>query len=144
MKIYIAGFGVFRPDAISYGENLKQICAQFGHEGLYPLDNQCDSAEDIYKGNIGLIREADAVIADINPFRGSEPDSGTAFEIGFAAALGKKIICYMDDTRPMKEKITDSFYAVEDFGLPVNLMIAASAKIVGGGFFEAVKMLENC
>ena len=143
MKIYLAGFGVFRPDAVKYGEELKAICQSYGHEGLYPLDNQCDSAKEIYEGNIELIKKADAVIADVNPFRGMEPDSGTAFEIGYATALGKTVICYLSDGRDLKEKITDDFYSVEDFSLPVNLMIGIGARVVEGDFKDALKSLDK-
>lgn len=141
MKIYIAGFGVFRKDAAEYGKILKNICGKYGYEGLYPLDNESDNAEEIYRGNISLIKKADVIIADINPFRGQEPDSGTAFEIGYAAALGKRIICYMENAEELKSKIKPDEFSVEDFGFPVNLMLACSADIVQGGFEDAVKKL---
>ena len=35
-----------------------------------------------------------------------ELDSGTAFEIGYGIALGKRVVLYMDDTRDYKEKLT--------------------------------------
>ena len=42
--------------------------------------------------NLEAIRAADFVMANLNDFRGpGEPDSGTAFEVGFAAALGKPV-----------------------------------------------------
>lgn len=39
LTIYLAGPDVFRPDALTHGQNLKALCAEFGHRGLYPLDN---------------------------------------------------------------------------------------------------------
>ena len=40
LRIYLAGPGVFRPDALEQGERLKALCAEFGFIGLYPLDKQ--------------------------------------------------------------------------------------------------------
>ena len=97
LKIYLAGPDVFRPDAFAQGERLKALCAELELQGLYPLDhsvperiaNPPEQALWIYQANLNLIAEADAVLANLNPFRGAEPDSGTAFELGYAAALGK-------------------------------------------------------
>jgi hypothetical protein len=98
-RIYLAGFDVFRCDANEHGEHLKQLCRDRGFVGLYPLDGQLlsslqrqDAARWIYSANIELIRSADIVMANLDDFRGSgEPDSGTAFEVGFAAALDKPV-----------------------------------------------------
>ncbi len=145
MKIYIAGPDVFEKNAKQIGENYKSLCRQYGHTGLYPLDNECDSSKDIYMGNIALIDEADIVIANGNEFRG-EMDVGTAFEIGYAAAKGKKIYVYMDDTASLVEKIgreDKQGRTVEDFGYPLNLMIAESAAIIQGTFEDCVKKIGH-
>lgn len=143
-KVYLAGWDVFRPKAKEVGEKLKNLCAEYGFEGLYPLDNECSNAKEIYEGNIALIKRADAVIANVNAFRGFEPDSGTAFEIGYAAALGKKVIAYLDESRPMIEWVRDeNGYSIEDFGYPVNLMLAHGAEIVIGNAETALQSLVN-
>lgn len=145
MKIYIAGPDVFEPDAVSIGRRYKNICAEYGHEGLYPLDNECDSSEEIYKGNIELIDKADAVVANGNEFRG-EMDVGTAFEVGFAAARGKKIIIYTDDARSLVEKYgekDEKGRITENFGKPLNLMLAESSEIICGSFEDAIKKLSR-
>lgn len=90
--IYLAGPDVFRPDAEAHGETLKALCAEFGFLGLYPLDHALPAdirepaaqAAWVYRANVGLIERADCVLANLEPFRGSEPDSGTAFEVGYA------------------------------------------------------------
>lgn len=141
-KVYLAGWEVFRPDAVEEGERLKELCARYGFEGLYPLDNECNDARDIYEGNLALIKEADCVIANVNAFRGFEPDSGTSFEIGYAAALNKPVIAYLSESRPMIEWVQDeNGYNIEDFGYPVNLMIAMGAKLVNGDAEDALKEL---
>ncbi len=143
MKIYIAGPDVFEKDAVEIGRKYKEICKKYGHTGLYPLDNECDSSAEIYSGNVNLINEADVIIANGNEFRG-EMDVGTAFEIGYGKAKNKKICIYIDDTATLIEKygtVDEKGRAVEDFGYPLNLMLAESSEIVKGGFEDCVKML---
>lgn len=141
-KVYIAGFDVFYPDAGKRGSKMKMACAEHGLIGLYPLDNEAETAEGIFRGNCALIDQADIVIANINPFRGAEPDSGTAFEVGYACARGKKVYLYLSDARSMREKLGEADkagFSVENFGLPVNLMLACAATVVEGDFTAAVK-----
>lgn len=141
-RVYLAGWDVFRPDAKEYGERLKVLCSEYGFEGLYPLDNEFSDPKDIYRGNIDLIKKADFIIANVNPFRGFEPDSGTAFEIGYGAALNKTVIAYTSRQTPMKEWVKDeNGFSVEDFGFPVNLMLAFGARIVVGTARDALKLL---
>lgn len=147
LKIYIAGPDVFCENAIEIGKKHKEECEKFGFEGLYPLDNICSTSKEIADGNFGLIDKCDVVIANMNPFRGKEPDSGTCCEIGYAIAKGKRVICYMSDTRSMVDKygtVDENGMAIEDFGHPLNLMIAEKADIVEGDFEMAVKFLYSC
>lgn len=145
MKIYIAGPDVFEKNAKEIGEKYKEICKKYGHTGLYPLDNECDSSGEIYLGNVALINESDAVVANGNEFRG-EMDVGTAFEVGYAAAKGKKICIYMDDIRSLVEKYgteDEQGRSVEDFGYPLNLMLSESAEIIKGTFEDCIKKFSR-
>lgn len=150
--VYLAGFDVFRPDAIAQGERLKACCAAQGWLGLYPLDNALPeglqglaAARWICEANLALIRRADAVLANLNNFRGAEPDSGTAFEVGFAVALGKPVVGYLDDGRTLREQLGGvrdaEGFSVEDFGLPRNLMLACTTRLVVGGVQEGLTAL---
>ncbi|WP_082378350.1 nucleoside 2-deoxyribosyltransferase [Caballeronia cordobensis] len=151
-RIYLAGFDVFRRDAKEHGERLKQLCRDPSFVGLYPLDGQVpsslqrqDAARWTYAANIELIRSADIVMANLDDFRGSgEPDSGTAFEVGFAAALGKPVWAYRSNEGTLGQRVEAAAtgsngahcaggYLIEDFGLSVNLMLACSAQLVVGG-----------
>lgn len=140
LQVYLAGFDVFRPDAIEHGRYLKDLCRQHGLEGLYPFDNEVDpdrtpeaTAQQICAMNIVMLRQCSAVLANLNVFRGLEPDSGTAFEVGMAVALGKPVWAYFDSSGSMRELVPhdqngfdiDGFM-VEDFGLSRNLMLACS------------------
>ena len=157
-KIYIAGPDVFEKDSIELGKRVVALCEKYGFEGLYPLDNVVDFsqekhkiAEDIFKANVKMIEKADIVIANLNPFRGKEPDSGTVWECGYASGLGKAVYAYMHDsseyiTRFLEEEIeleNGNMYdkqgmLIEDFAYPLNLMLSCSVQEIVTGSFEDV------
>ncbi|MCD8089552.1 MAG: nucleoside 2-deoxyribosyltransferase [Clostridiales bacterium] len=145
-KIYIAGFDVFYEDAAKRGEKMKEICRRYGFSGLYPLDNECESSRDIFKGNLSLIDEADIICANLNDFRGKDADSGTAFEIGYGFAKGKSLYGYKNSCLSLREAIgekDEEGFNVEDFGLNVNLMIGECCKIITGDFENCIKEIKK-
>lgn len=151
LKVYLAGPDVFRPDALAWAAAARALCVERGLVPLLPLDGTETTAEGIYRHNLRLIREADALVANLNPFRGFEPDSGTCVEVGMALALGKPVIGYLTDASPLLERMANGGktppgrdaegWTVEDFGLPVNLMLAIPARIVAGDLPEALNAL---
>ncbi|KAG5504499.1 hypothetical protein JKF63_04951 [Porcisia hertigi] len=126
-SIYIAGPAVFHPDhGEAYYNKVRALLKEKGVRPLIPIDNVATEALDIRNKNIDMIKACDAIIADLSPFRSKEPDCGTAFEVGYAAALGKVLITFSTDTRPMVEKYGGEMaegLSVENFGLPFNLML---------------------
>ncbi len=164
LTIYLAGPGVFRPDAREHGERLKALCAEFGFVGLYPLDKQVpddiqaprEQAQWIYRANLELLDQADAVLADLNFFRGGEPDSGTSFEVGYAIARGKPVFGYLDGQGSYAERLQrahpqlcglpgvdcDGLH-LEAFDLPLNLMLAVPATLSVGGPREALRRMAD-
>ncbi len=157
-KIYIAGPDVFEKDSIEIGKQLVALCEEYGYEGLYPLDNVVDFtqekhkiAQDIFLANRQMIQECDIVIANLNPFRGKESDSGTVWECGYAYGLGKEVYGYMNTTQDYIENfssdeknllegnfVDEQERIIEDFAYPVNLMISCSVKEIIEGSFEDV------
>ena len=145
-KIYLAGFDVFYPDSAERGERMKDLCAEYGFIGLYPLDNHCETAEEIFEANTAMIRDCDIIAANMNSFRGFEPDSGTCFELGYAFALGKKLYCYTEDSRTLRDKIgaqDKEGFTVEDFGFPINLMMAVPSEIINRDFETCLKRISE-
>lgn len=150
-KIYTAGFDVFYSDAISRMEAIRKLCREYGLEPYFqgkktepeqvPLD-----ADAIFKKNLEMIDGCDIVAANLNPFRG-EMDCGTAFEIGYAYAIGKPVYGYMMDVRSQTERhqglIDKDGFTVENFGYPLNLMIACSTDIVEGTLEECLKKITE-
>ena len=149
MKVYLAGFDVFKPDAASVFASLCSEAIRLQLIPLSPIDGDLpvavrgvQLARHIFTSNVAKLSEADGVIANLAPFRGHEPDSGTVFEVGFAIARGIPVIGYgvpagsyadrlhaaMPCTRCEAGLLREqhSGWLVEDFGLPLNLMLACS------------------
>lgn len=159
MKIYIAGPDIFRPDVLDWADAVRATCAQFGHEALIPFDLDVATPEAIFQANMSLLRCADAVVANLNPFRGAEPDSGTCVEIGYALALGKQIVGYMQSSATVAERVESlqktplihdhdqlldqNGLSVENFKLPLNLMLSVPVKVIFGGLEACLAELDD-
>jgi nucleoside 2-deoxyribosyltransferase len=155
MKIYLAGPDVFRPDVLEWAESARDTCRRYGYEALIPIDHGETDASRIFQANLDLIRKAQIVVANFNPFRGAEPDSGTCFEMGFAMALDKKVCGYVERRESLLTRVNriegadparshdNQGMAIENFGLPLNLMLAVPAMIVEGGLEDCLKQLRG-
>lgn len=155
-KIYLAGPDVFFSDVEDRFQRLETLCQERGMQGLRPSDDGVFAPENagmspavmaqrIYESNVEHIRHCDAVLANMMPFRGDiEPDSGTVFEVGMAIALGKPVALYLpqgleDSGSRIRRLCGDDGSGkdlkegalIEDFKLPLNLMLACSSR-----FFE--------
>lgn len=149
-KVYLAGPDVFLPDPGAAAASMKAVCASVGLEGVFPLDAELRRQPDeppavfgarIRAANLNLIRTAHGVIANVSPFRGPCADDGTAYEMGFAAALGLPVFAWSADVRSLLERTKSRLILtgsdgewrdgdgmlVEEFGLPVNLMLVDPA-----------------
>lgn len=155
MKIYLAGPDVFRPDVLEWAERARETCRRYGHDALIPLDHGETRVSRIFQANLELIRTAQLVVANLNPFRGVEPDSGTCFELGYALALDKKLCGYVERMETLQARVNrieggdparshdSQGMAIENFGLPLNLMLAVPAIIVEGGLEDCLKQLPS-
>lgn len=150
MKIYLAGPDVFLPDAVEIGRRKVEICAAHGLTGLYPLDNDVDLAapdasRQIFCGNEAMMEQADAIIANLTPFRGAGADPGTVYELGYMAGRRKLCLAYSNDgttyadrVRRLMDVVSEDGrlvdpdgLTVEDFGLADNLMMIHALDLHG-------------
>ena len=150
MKIYLAGPDVFLSDALAFGRKKVALCEKYGLTGLYPLDNQIDrNASDvslrIFRANEAMMEEADAIIANLTPFRGPGADPGTVYELGYMAARGKLCLGYSNDPGAYADRVRrmttvtahdgrlvdEDGLTVEDFGLNDNLMMVHALDLHG-------------
>ena len=98
---------MFLPDALDICRRKREICDRYGVSGRYPLDNTIDlKAVDaslrIFKGNEAMMDAADAIIANLTPFRGPSADAGTVYELGYwpaAASYASAIATTLPATR---------------------------------------------
>ena len=150
MKIYLAGPDVFLPDAIEIGRRKVDLCRHYGGTGLYPLDNTVDLAApdaslQIFRGNEAMMNQADAIIANLTPFRGPGADAGTVYELGYMAGRGKSCFAYCNDptlyvdrvrrltnvTAQHGRLVDADGLTVEDFGHTDNLMMIHALELHG-------------
>lgn len=155
MKIYLAGPEVFLENAVTVGQQKKDLCAKYGFTALYPLDGKnSDNTTDtmpktppeigihIYHNNIHFMNEADVIIANMTPYQGVGMDTGTAFEMGYMRGLGKPVYGYSNVAELFnqrqkdafdyfvddnhKMRVTDTRMAIENFDLCDNLMMVGA------------------
>jgi nucleoside 2-deoxyribosyltransferase len=149
-QVYLAGPDVFLPDALEIGRQKIEICRRHGLTGLYPLDNivdrkAADASLQIFKANEAMMDQADAIIANLTPFRGPGADAGTVYELGYMSARGKFCLGYSNDPTVYADRVrrftkitahngrladADGL-TVEDFGHNDNLMIIHALDLYG-------------
>lgn len=158
-SVYLAGPAVFHPAAKQVFEYLVDICGKHGLTAITPqLDEStleglslAEQAALIRAQNVSKIRAADGVIACISPFRGPGADAGTAWEMGYAEALGKPVVAWSEEPGDYRSRVAADAdpkgiwwcrqhgMIVEDFGLTDNLMMTAGPHPVEKDFEAAVK-----
>jgi nucleoside 2-deoxyribosyltransferase len=172
--LFLSGPDLWLPDAPALMTRRREICEAAGFAAVSGRDSPLVETEpseamarEIYAGVLERLRGADAVVANLTPWRGPTADSGVAFEAGFAAALGKPVFAYINvateeeaEYRGRVERIIgatpdeddrwrdDDGNEIEDFALPETLMLWAEARrfyvIVTPDVFTDTTGLELC
>jgi nucleoside 2-deoxyribosyltransferase len=114
-KIYLAG-PLFSHAEQNFNAELARFLESQGFEVWLPQEHEPrdKTAAAIFAMDVEAIEWADMVVACMD---GPDPDSGTAWECGYAYAKGKPIVCYRTDFR-----VTG-----DTEGAPYNLMLTESA-----------------
>ncbi len=99
MLAYIAG-PLFNEKEREFLEEINSVCRAIGISTYLPsqdggLLNQ-DNDDEVFQTDIEALNKADIVVASLN---GVDVDSGTAFELGYAFAKGKKLFGLHTDFR---------------------------------------------
>lgn len=158
--VYLSGPERYDTDGEAVYAKMKEICSKYGLEAVSPLDqafgvekieseNPYTRAANNFDNYQQQVRNCDAVIANLNDFRGYEICNDVGFECGMGFQLGKRLYGYMDNTSPLinriphlgeeKEFRDQSGSNVENFNYPANLMFACSMRIMEGKFEEVIK-----
>ena len=142
-RIYIAGPDLFLPDWPEYAARATALCAEHGLEAVLPVPGivltgpgvtQRSDAAGAKKVSVGCrkaVGQAHGVIANLSPFRGTEPDSGTVVECALAHVLGIPVIGFtsgIGHAAPVGTDEEGRLLApdggwIEQFGLSHNVML---------------------
>lgn len=164
-RIYLAGPDLFFRGAEDRYARLKAACNFAGLTGVAPNDGLepglltgPEEARRIYAHDMRTLQSCDAVLVNLESFRGVDPDSGTVFEAAWAFAKGMPVAGYTQDgltttdRNLLRRKVWRDADGVardkldgglvEDFGLPVNLMLACSFPVAKTPQ-EAIEQLVN-
>jgi nucleoside 2-deoxyribosyltransferase len=114
-KLYLAG-PLFTLAEQSFNAELARFLESQGFEVWLPQEHEPrgNTAAAIFAMDVEALDWADMVVACMD---GPDPDSGTAWECGYAYAKGKPIVCYRTDFR----------IGSDTAGAPYNLMLSESA-----------------
>jgi nucleoside 2-deoxyribosyltransferase len=114
-KLYLAG-PLFTMAEQNFNASLARFLEGEGFEVWLPQEHEPRSktARAIFAMDVKGLDDADMVVACMD---GPDPDSGTAWECGYAYAEGKPIVCYRTDFR----------ISGDTKGAPYNLMLSESA-----------------
>lgn len=148
--VYLASPLGFSPELKSYRDRIKARLKEIGCVIFDPWDQAFGAmvteaksithwedrvtalakvASEVGRMNEHGIRSSDATLGVLD---GTEIDSGTASEIGFAAGLGKR--CY---------GLRTDFRDLGDFeGLPINLQVLYFIESSGGRLFRRIDDIE--
>ena len=153
-SVYLATPAIHLKAGVAPVEAARQLCEAAGFSAVTAeLDVLTERepseamAREIYAERISRLRQADAAVVNLTPFRGPHCDPAVAFEAGFMAGLGKPVFAYMnvvieddaelctrvesyvgaerDDDGVWRDELGAS---IEDFGLPESLMLWAEAR----------------
>lgn len=166
MKLFLADSNIFYKDCTVRVEKNIDLCEKLGFEAFHPLKSNFHASPDmtpnemavaIAQNNLKQLDTSDILVAELEPFRGNEVDTGVAFEIGYMTAKGKKIYAYMKDTtttycqryNPKSYDEQDRVHRdelgrrIEEFGMPANLMVGANVILVQGGFEQVIAQIAK-
>lgn len=157
--LYIAGPECFYQNGYELWWAQRKLAEYYGIPVVLPTStelklNNSDlrlNAKEIFDDLIFQVGKTTAIIADLEFFRGSEPDGGTIFEMGWIWQKGGRVYGYTRDKRLMAEKnqlaylcngeIIDQDKRVLPYSdLPFCPSIMASSKIIEGDFIDALKL----
>ncbi|OCC02233.1 nucleoside 2-deoxyribosyltransferase [Labrys sp. WJW] len=178
MRVYLAGPEVFLPNARAVLDAKIELTRRHGFIPVSPGDLEIPAQPTkrafglaISAVNEKLMLSADAIIANLTPFRGIAADTGTVYELGFMCARGcpafafsnvaqshfERLQIYYDgriaDDAQGRPRGSDGL-AVEDFDMAENLMLDGGIEARGGTFvtrsaapgrlFEDLAAFEEC
>lgn len=157
--LYIAGPECFYRNGYELWWAQRKLAEYHGLHVVLPTsthlklddDDARMNAKEIFDDLVVQIDHTTAIIADLEIFRGCEPDGGTVFELGWVWSRYGRLYGYSRDLRPMAVKnqqtklvggrLLDQNGWPHPYGdLPFCPSIVGSTKIIEGGFPDALRI----
>jgi nucleoside 2-deoxyribosyltransferase len=157
-RVYLAGPEVFLPNAAEILERKRELTRAAGLVPVSPGDLDIPKLDDRHALGLAISRideelmdSADAIIANLTPFRGLAADTGTCFELGYMCGGGRQVFVFaysnvaadhyartMDyydgkvvDGPDGRQRGPDGL-SIEDFDMTDNLMLDGGIERRGG------------
>jgi nucleoside 2-deoxyribosyltransferase len=173
-SIWLAGPEAWLPNSEAQAARQRAMCIESGFTGLTPDpmppphdDHSELESRELYAARMARLRQADAGVVNLTPWRGPSADAGAAFEAGVLAGLGRPIFAYLnvpDESQAEYVDRVESFVGaqrdesgvwrdgdgcvVEDYGLPETVMLWAEARrlfvIITNDVLHDLTGLELC
>lgn len=162
-SLYIAGPECFYTGGSNSLAAMRKESEFYGFQVALPNDKKLDwsdneprdNARSIFQNCADSMAVSTAILADLESFRGTEPDGGTIYEIGMAYARGLRCYAYTRDLRPVVHKYQRA--ALKEDGkvydldgrvlphmdIPFAPCIVGSCKIVEGKYTDCLKALRT-
>ncbi len=154
--VYLAGPEVFLPTARAVLDEKIELTRQAGLLPVAPGDLEFPKTNTRWELGLAisaidekLMNSADAIIANLTPFRGIAADTGTCFELGYMCAQGKPAFAYTNVKADHGERTREHYEGkwsvgedgrtrgpdglmIEDMGFVDNLMMHGGVLNRGG------------
>ena len=160
-KVYVAGAWPFENNWLEIADRIRALCIENNLEPIFlapdegnrpTFTNPWSTKSYIFHHHDQQLQASNVIIANLNPFKGYEPDCGTAWECGAAYMYGHKMYGYMDSLAPLIHKIPNvvgedgrhyDMYGsvVDDFDYPADLRFGSSMKLFEGKFETVVRQV---
>jgi nucleoside 2-deoxyribosyltransferase len=152
-SLWLAGPEAWLPDFDIQASRQRALCLEGGFEVLpparMPIGDTGDELEarHFYAARMAQLRQADAGVINLTPFRGPAADTATVFEAGVLAGLGKPTFAYLNVTSELRAEYVARVDAdlgavldqggvwrdsegcmIEDHGLPETVMLWGEAR----------------
>jgi nucleoside 2-deoxyribosyltransferase len=101
-SLWLAGPEAWLPDTEAQAARQRALCLEAGLEAIVPARLPAGGGGDelearrFYAARMAQLRQADAAVVNLTPFRGASPDTATVFEAGVLAGLGKPVFAYLN------------------------------------------------
>lgn len=152
-SLWLTGPETWLPDAEAHAARQRALCLDSGLEPLIPArlppgeGGDEMEARQFYAGRMAQLRQADAGVVNLTPFRGPSADTAAVFEAGVLAGLGKPIFAYLNVSSEIQAEYVarvDTILGatldetgvwrdgdgcvIEDHGLPETVMLWGEAR----------------